>query len=368
MKSVVFALLMAVMMSISASALGEIGFAEVRKENVNMRKTPGGKTVMQLDAPQSVFVFEEKRDGKYLWCHVTTIRGKNTTEGWIRGDMLRFVSEEFTDIVRVQAGDQYVTGVRRDGTVAILGDDMPHSPCVDTVRTWKNIAKVESSTCAVYALDRDGNLITVGRSSRYGVGRASDISGEQPILLDKDGYILKGTWLDETYLNLPQEVRITRFAEIAPIERRMQGGLTRDGKVIWLEENKGLESVFSNGPYTDIDMYFYHLAALRADGRVDAAIRENSYVRANRDVENELQRACDVGYWENVVQVAAGVMHTLGLKRDGTVYYAGDDARHRAQVEAWTDIVQIDAGNGYSVALKRDGSVVMAGKYEGYLR
>lgn len=60
--------------------------------------------------------------------------------------------------------------------------------------------------------------------------------------------------------------------------------------------------------------------------------------------------------------------HTLGLKADGTVYYAGDDARHRAQVESWTDVAQIDAGNGYSIALKKDGSVVMAGAYTSYER
>lgn len=362
MKRIVFALLLTALLSISAGALSEIGFAEVLKENVNMRNSPSGKTILQLDAPQSVFVFEEKQSGKYLWCHVTTIRGKNTTEGWIRGDMLRFVSDEFTDIVQVQAGDHYVTGVRRDGTVAILGDDMPHSPCVDTVRTWKNISKVESSTCAVYALDRNGNLITVGRSSQYDVWRAADITGEQPILLNKDGYILQGTWLDETYTNLPQEVRSARFAEIAAIERRMQGGLTRDGNVIWLHENKALEGAFANGPYTDIDMYFYHLAALRADGCVDAEIRLNIYS------DDACQSACDVDHWQNVVQVATGVCHTLGLKADGTVYYAGDDSLHRSQVEGWTDVVQIDAGNGYSIALKADGSVMMAGKYEGYLR
>lgn len=362
MKKIVFALLITALLSISADGLGEIGFAEVRKENVNMRKTPGGAAIMQLDAPQSVFVFEETQNKGYLWCHVTTIRGKNTTEGWIRGDMLRFVSDEFTDIVHVQAGDHYVTGVRSDGTVAILGDDMPHSPCVNTVRTWKNISKVESSTCGVYALDRNGNLITVGRNSEYDTWRAADISGEQPILLDKDGYILQGTWLDETYMNLPQAVRSMRFAEVAQTERRMQAGLTRDGKIIWLKENSGLEGIFANGPYTDIDMYFYHLAALRADGCVDAEIRLNIFS------DDACQSSCNVDHWQNVVQVATGVGHTLGLRRDGTVYYAGDDACHSAQVEAWTDIVQIDAGNGYSIARKSDGSVVMAGKYEGYLR
>ncbi|MBE5799683.1 MAG: hypothetical protein E7321_07005 [Clostridiales bacterium] len=364
LKKIVFVLCLTALLAVSTLALGELGFAEVIKNNVNMRRAPGGKTIMQLDAPRSVFVFEEKRDGEYLWCHVNTFRGKDTVDGWIRGDMLRFVSDEFTDIVQVQAGDHYATGVRSDGTVAILGDDMPHAPCVDTVRTWRNIDKIASSTCAVYALKRDKSLITVGRSSQYGIWQAADISGEQPVLLDQDGYILPESWADsgnrEFYF--PQEARGMRFVEAAPVERHVKGGLTREGKVVWFEGNKGLESAFANGPYTDIDMYFYHLAALREDGRVDAAIRLDVYK------QEAPHSACDVGYWENVVQVATGVRHTLGLKADGTVYYAGDDARHRAQVESWTDVAQIDAGNGYSIALKKDGSVVMAGAYTSYDR
>lgn len=364
MKKMLLWLMLVLLMTLPSAALGEIGFAEVIKDNVNMRRGPGGKTIMQLDAPRSVFVFEEKRDGKDLWCHVHTYRGKDTVDGWIRGDMLRFVSDEFVDIVQVQAGDHYVAGVRSNGTVAILGDDMPHMPCIDTVRSWRNVAKVTSSTCSVYALDTGKHVLSVGRNSEYGIWQAADISGGEPVLLDQDGYILPQTWWNPENANacLPQTARGVCFIEVAPLDRVVRAGLTRDGQVLWFDENAPLMEQFSNGPYIDIDMYFYHLAALRKDGRVDAAIRLNVYK------PEDSRSACDVGHWENVVQVAAGVRHTLGLKADGTVYYAGDDARHRAQVESWTDVAQIDAGNGYSIALKKDGSVVMAGAYTSYER
>ena len=103
------------------------------------------------------------------------------------------------------------------------------------------------------------------------------------------------------------------------------------------------------------------------DPALGFVIEENSF-SLNIYSDDACQSACDVDHWQNVVQVATGVCHTLGLKADGTVYYAGDDSLHRSQVEGWTDVVQIDAGNGYSIALKADGSVMMAGKYEGYLR
>jgi len=364
MKRMIWILMAVLCLIIPACASAEIGFAEVKMENVNVRNAPGGESFMQLDKPQSVFVFEEKQKGEHLWCHVTTLRRKGTVEGWIRADMLRMLSDEFADMRTVQAGDHYVTGVRRDGSVAILGDDMPHSPCVESVRTWRNIAKTTSSTCAVYALDQNGKLITVGRSSEYGIWQAADLSGEQPVLLDEVGRILKESWQESAYADeyIPPAARGVRFQEVAPIERIVQAGLTKAGEVLWFEENEPLNAVFANGPYTDIDMHFYHLAALRADGCVDAAIRVNVYQ------QEASQSACDVSRWKDIVQVATGVLHTIGLKADGTVCYAGDDARHRAQVEAWSDVIQIDAGNGYSIALRSDGSVLMAGKYEGYLR
>ena len=69
-----------------------------------------------------------------------------------------------------------------------------------------------------------------------------------------------------------------------------------------------------------------------------------------------------------MIKVATGTNHTLGLRDDGRVYYAGPDSAHMMQVESWTDVVDIAAGNGVSIALKRDGSVVMAGVYRAYDR
>ena len=88
-------LLLALLAACAAPGCAEIGFAEVNREGVNFRKAPGGEFIARFDAPQSVYVFEEKTvDGK-RWCHVYTFVGKRTRDGWIRGDMLRFLSDEF---------------------------------------------------------------------------------------------------------------------------------------------------------------------------------------------------------------------------------------------------------------------------------
>ena len=53
-------LLLVLLAACAAPACGEIGFAEVNREGVNFRKAPGGAYISRLDAPQSVYVFEEK--------------------------------------------------------------------------------------------------------------------------------------------------------------------------------------------------------------------------------------------------------------------------------------------------------------------
>ena len=364
MKKIVRMLMICLMLALPASALCEIGFAEVKKDDVNMRQKPGGKVITRLSAPQSVFVAEEKETDGYLWCRVYTYRGKNTAEGWIRADMLRFVSEEFTDMAFVQAGDHYVTGIRCDGTAAIMGDDMPHMPCIDTVRLWRGVKTITSSTCSAYAMTNEGWMMSIGRNSEYGTWQAASISGREPVLLDEHGYIMEATWWSKENQSgwVPEEAKRIQFEKVIELDRMVYGGLTRDGQIVWFKEESKLDGVFVQGPYTDIDMYFYHVAALRADGRVEAAIRANAWA------DDAVKSACKVDHWENVVQVAAGEAHTLGLKADGTVYYAGADSLHRGQVESWTDICQIAAGNGYSIARKNDGSVVMAGAYRSYER
>jgi len=70
---------------------------------------------------------------------------------------------------------------------------------------------------------------------------------------------------------------------------------------------------------------------------------------------------CDVGGWTDIIQVAAGRWHTVGLKADGTVVAVGDDASGQCDVDGWTDIVQIAAGIYHTVGLKSDSTVVAVG-------
>ena len=67
--------------------------------------------------------------------------------------------------------------------------------------------------------------------------------------------------------------------------------------------------------------------------------------------------------WTNIIDVAAGNSHYVGLKSDGTVVAVGDNKCGQCDVSDWTDIVAICVGKYHTVGLKSDGTVVATGEY-----
>jgi hypothetical protein len=111
------------------------------------------------------------------------------------------------------------------------------------------------------------------------------------------------------------------------------------------------------GDWTDIIQVaagWHHTVGLRSDGTV-VAVGDNRWEQ------------CDVDNWMDIIQVAAGGDHTVGLKSDGTVVAVGDkrygrcDGYGRCDVGGWAGIVQVAAGNYHAVGLKDDGTVVAVG-------
>jgi hypothetical protein len=62
-----------------------------------------------------------------------------------------------------------------------------------------------------------------------------------------------------------------------------------------------------------------------------------------------------------MAQITAGTCHTVGLKSDGTVVAAGDNASGQCNVRDWTDITRVTAGMYHTVGLKSDGTMVAVG-------
>jgi len=91
-----------------------------------------------------------------------------------------------------------------------------------------------------------------------------------------------------------------------------------------------------------------HTVGLKSDGTV-VAVGWNDFGQ------------CEVGDWTDITQVAADRIHTVGLESDGTVVATGDNSYGQLDVGGWMDIVQVAAGDGYTVGLKSDGTVVAVG-------
>ena len=64
---------------------------------------------------------------------------------------------------------------------------------------------------------------------------------------------------------------------------------------------------------------------------------------------------CYVSDWRDIIAIAAGDLHTLGLYYDGTVLGVGEYLDGRLDIEEWHDIVAIAAGAAHSVGLCADG-------------
>lgn len=67
---------------------------------------------------------------------------------------------------------------------------------------------------------------------------------------------------------------------------------------------------------------------------------------------------CNVDAWKDIVAIAAGAHHTVGLRANGTVVAVGDNVDGRCDVAHWTDIVAVSAGDYHTLGVKSNGTVV----------
>jgi len=102
-----------------------------------------------------------------------------------------------------------------------------------------------------------------------------------------------------------------------------------------------------------------HTLGLKSDGTVVCT----NFITPDKVLPNFAENSFDKGQlnvsdWTNIVAVAAGYQHSVGLRDDGTVVAVGDNSYGQCEVSEWKEIIQIAAGQKHTVGLKRDGTVV----------
>lgn len=98
----------------------------------------------------------------------------------------------------------------------------------------------------------------------------------------------------------------------------------------------------------------FHCVVLLDDGTV----KVTSYSSINQS-----SKMFDVSGWRDIIAVDSGEDMTVGLKSDGTVNIAHDDAKFHDVLSKWKDIVAVSCGGGHIVGLKKDGTVVSYGTW-----
>ena len=114
-------------------------------------------------------------------------------------------------------------------------------------------------------------------------------------------------------------------------------GLHRDGRVSCTDP--------------DTAAHWWHLRAVDGNAALTVGLRRNGTIVASGSSKGNILT------WTNIVSIAAGYNHVVGLKADGTLVHHGSCFRPDA-ISSWTGITAIAAGGSITTGLKKDGTLV----------
>ena len=148
-------------------------------------------------------------------------------------------------------------------------------------------------------------------------------------------------------------------------------GLRADGTVLYTGEKSDLRQAVSGWKgIIAVSAGGYHALGLKSDGTVVAA-GENQHTINKHFSDDSLMGKwkeitikdgrCNVSEWRDIVAIAAGEHHSVGLCSDGTVVAVGDNEEGQCNVSDWRDIIAIAAGAHHTVGLRADRTVVAVG-------
>lgn len=203
----------------------------------------------------------------------------------------------------IDVGCYYVVGVSDEGKVLLNGDNVIGG-YADELMTWNNLIAIAGGDWVTAGLRKDGTVVAAG-----------------------NGVSAVNNWRNIVSIEAGNDA-------IA--------GLKKDGTVICTDAALN-KSVAKWSNIVAIDMESSYIIGLCADGRV----------------------LCSMEYWNmsdmtDIVQIAAGDQHCVGLRADGTVVAVGDGVAG-TEVESWTDIVSVSAASFIIYGVKSDGTVVSTG-------
>lgn len=242
---------------------------------------------------------------------------------------------EWTDIVWVTACKKYVLGVRSDGTVLMtdLPEDMDSTLAehLSVVTTWTDIAQLSYGGGMIAGLKKDGTVVAtapVSEAADWGESAVNDWTDiVQVVCAGNATYGLKadGTCV-VAGLDEPRSMNSSRT--------KRNHGLSLRNDQDEAEEWTDIVCIFANAK----EVY-----GVKKDGTV-----------------------CKTGskkqpHYENVAWIDGNENYMILLKKDGTCYVTG---ANEGQEEAcdWKNVVAIAGGDNHFLGVTADGDVLRAGE------
>ena len=223
--------------------------------------------------------------------------------------------EGWDNLVEVSANEDFLMGLKSDGSVVSYGKELK-------AYRWRDIVSIEAGVGGILGLRKDGKIVY-----------------DDYYKIDYDLLSTFNTWTDIVQLDSGDYDWFV--------------GLKEDGTVVATGDNEFGQCEVTN--WTDVVMVAAgrnHVVGLRSDGTVLAA-------------GVSFLGQCDVAEWKDIVFVAAGNDFTLGVKNDGTVVATGYNMDKLCKgMEAWTNIAYVTIGETAVAGVTKDGQVLIAGYYK----
>lgn len=254
---------------------------------------------------------------------------------------------------------------------------------------FENFQCIAGNHSFVAGLKTDGAVIAVAEGSSYKIDYNIDDWRDITAIGVMSGTNIIGLKPDGTVITAKESHGTDQWRNIVAISASSGHsslgfvvGLKEDGTVVAAgENNRGQCNVQDWRDITDIATGANHTVGLKKDGTVVAVGYNGNYgwypsksrfsfkLPEPTELGNVNGSRCDVQHWRDIIAIAAGGTHTLGLKSDGTVIAAGYRGSAisgagtnldigQCNTQNWTDIISIAAYWGLSVALKKDGTVI----------
>ncbi|PID14171.1 hypothetical protein CSV63_13860 [Sporosarcina sp. P34] len=264
------------------------------------------------------------------------------------------------------------------GTQSVIGFASPVLSPVPIQKTdgnrLLNIKAIATGSQHTVALDNDGNVLTWGRNNNGQLGDSARPS------IDKD----------PKYVTLPKKIiaiaagdqhtlAVDIDGDVWAWGRNLYGQLGRESTDPDFATPKLVQASSQNNQnFTQIVAVaagLEHSVALKRDGTVFSWGRNTYGQLGNGETLSINEKAIEVPGISHITEIAAGDNHTVALKQDQTTIWAwgtnrlgqlGDGGREDklvpVQVQGINEVSKIATGDNHTIAIKKDGSVWTWGK------